>query len=207
MFVQRGTSTGGTHDGARSGKTYNSATHKWIPWMYFNWLITFDFVMHFQKFILGNDKHYYPYHRQMPLIFIGGVPRSGTTLMRAMLDAHPDVRWVNSELNVPNLLFMLQFYFAVLILLSISFHNLFFFFDFCCFDKHRFIFLYFSVQMWTGNKSHSKNIAVTISLAKIGKRKLTFRRSGYNKRGIANANANVSCSCSLLISLHSSSSV
>lgn len=45
-----------------------------------------------QKFILGNDKHYYPYHRQMPLIFIGGVPRSGTTLMRAMLDAHPDVR-------------------------------------------------------------------------------------------------------------------
>lgn len=30
--------------------------------------------------------------REMPLIFIGGVPRSGTTLMRAMLDAHPDVR-------------------------------------------------------------------------------------------------------------------
>lgn len=30
----------------------------------------------------------------MPLIFIGGVPRSGTTLMRAMLDAHPDVRLV-----------------------------------------------------------------------------------------------------------------
>lgn len=30
----------------------------------------------------------------MPLIFIGGVPRSGTTLMRAMLDAHPDVRYV-----------------------------------------------------------------------------------------------------------------
>jgi hypothetical protein len=43
-----------------------------------------------------------------PLIFIGGIPvscknsfarsrhffqRSGTTLMRAMLDAHPDVRW------------------------------------------------------------------------------------------------------------------
>lgn len=34
----------------------------------------------------------YKYHRNMPLIFIGGVPRSGTTLMRAMLDAHPDVR-------------------------------------------------------------------------------------------------------------------
>lgn len=49
-------------------------------------------IISFQKFILGNDKHYYSYHRQMPLIFIGGVPRSGTTLMRAMLDAHPDVR-------------------------------------------------------------------------------------------------------------------
>lgn len=34
----------------------------------------------------------YRYHRNMPLIFIGGVPRSGTTLMRAMLDAHPEVR-------------------------------------------------------------------------------------------------------------------
>ena len=32
------------------------------------------------------------YDRNLPLIFIGGVPRSGTTLMRAMLDAHPDVR-------------------------------------------------------------------------------------------------------------------
>jgi len=32
------------------------------------------------------------YDRNMPLIFIGGMPRSGTTLMRAMLDAHPDVR-------------------------------------------------------------------------------------------------------------------
>ncbi|CAJ0598783.1 unnamed protein product [Cylicocyclus nassatus] len=27
-----------------------------------------------------------------PLIFIGGIPRSGTTLMRAMLDSHPDIR-------------------------------------------------------------------------------------------------------------------
>ncbi|VDN20466.1 unnamed protein product [Gongylonema pulchrum] len=28
-----------------------------------------------------------------PLIFIGGMPRSGTTLIRAMLDAHPSIRW------------------------------------------------------------------------------------------------------------------
>uniref|UniRef100_A0A8C6SQP5 Protein-tyrosine sulfotransferase n=1 Tax=Neogobius melanostomus TaxID=47308 RepID=A0A8C6SQP5_9GOBI len=32
------------------------------------------------------------YSKDMPLVFIGGVPRSGTTLMRAMLDAHPEVR-------------------------------------------------------------------------------------------------------------------
>ncbi|XP_031622563.1 protein-tyrosine sulfotransferase [Contarinia nasturtii] len=57
-----------------------------------------------QKFILGNDKHYYPYHRQMPLIFIGGVPRSGTTLMRAMLDAHPDVRCGQETRVIPRIL-------------------------------------------------------------------------------------------------------
>lgn len=45
-----------------------------------------------EKFVVGADQRVYPYHRNMPLIFIGGVPRSGTTLMRAMLDAHPDVR-------------------------------------------------------------------------------------------------------------------
>lgn len=39
--------------------------------------------------------------------------------------------------------------------------------------------------MRTGNKSHSENIAIEISLAKVGKRKLTFRRSGYHKRGNA----------------------
>lgn len=35
----------------------------------------------------------FSYHNEMPLVFIGGFPRSGTTLMRAMLDAHPDVRY------------------------------------------------------------------------------------------------------------------
>lgn len=45
-----------------------------------------------RKFVVGNDQKTYPYHRNMPLIFIGGVPRSGTTLMRAMLDAHPEIR-------------------------------------------------------------------------------------------------------------------
>lgn len=44
------------------------------------------------KYVVGSDRKVYEYNRNMPLIFIGGVPRSGTTLMRAMLDAHPDVR-------------------------------------------------------------------------------------------------------------------
>ncbi|KAM3961756.1 tyrosylprotein sulfotransferase [Aphomia sociella] len=46
--------------------------------------------------------------RQLPLIFIGGVPRSGTTLMRAMLDAHPDVRCGQETRVVPRILQMRQ---------------------------------------------------------------------------------------------------
>lgn len=40
----------------------------------------------------------------MPLIFIGGVPRSGTTLMRAMLDAHPEVRCGQETRVIPRIL-------------------------------------------------------------------------------------------------------
>uniref|UniRef100_A0A182R032 Protein-tyrosine sulfotransferase n=1 Tax=Anopheles farauti TaxID=69004 RepID=A0A182R032_9DIPT len=46
----------------------------------------------------------YRYHRNMPLIFIGGVPRSGTTLMRAMLDAHPEVRCGQETRVIPRIL-------------------------------------------------------------------------------------------------------
>ncbi|CAG9585921.1 unnamed protein product [Danaus chrysippus] len=46
--------------------------------------------------------------RSLPLIFIGGVPRSGTTLMRAMLDAHPDVRCGQETRVVPRILQMRQ---------------------------------------------------------------------------------------------------
>lgn len=50
-----------------------------------------------RKVVVGSDQKAYPYHRNMPLIFIGGVPRSGTTLMRAMLDAHPEIRCVEGD--------------------------------------------------------------------------------------------------------------
>ncbi|KAK3587297.1 hypothetical protein CHS0354_034451 [Potamilus streckersoni] len=42
----------------------------------------------------------------MPVIFIGGMPRSGTTLMRAMLDAHPNIRCGKETRVIPSLLSM-----------------------------------------------------------------------------------------------------
>uniref|UniRef100_H3DA60 Protein-tyrosine sulfotransferase n=1 Tax=Tetraodon nigroviridis TaxID=99883 RepID=H3DA60_TETNG len=48
------------------------------------------------------------YSKDMPLVFIGGVPRSGTTLMRAMLDAHPEVRCGEETRVIPRILAMKQ---------------------------------------------------------------------------------------------------
>ncbi len=41
----------------------------------------------------------------MPVIFVGGVPRSGTTLMRAMLDAHPSIRCGTETHLIPKVIF------------------------------------------------------------------------------------------------------
>jgi protein-tyrosine sulfotransferase len=57
-------------------------------------------------YVYDTKQKAYPYDRYMPLIFIGGVPRSGTTLMRAMLDAHPMVRCGEETRVVPRLLGM-----------------------------------------------------------------------------------------------------
>jgi hypothetical protein len=41
-----------------------------------------------------------------PIIFIGGMPRSGTTLMRAILDSHPSVRCGEETRIIPRMLSM-----------------------------------------------------------------------------------------------------
>lgn len=46
------------------------------------------------------------YEVQVPLIWVGGVPRSGTTLARAMLDAHPLVRCGEETRVIPRILGM-----------------------------------------------------------------------------------------------------
>lgn len=46
------------------------------------------------------------YNRETPILFIGGMPRSGTTLMRSMMDAHPDMRCGEETRLVPRLLGM-----------------------------------------------------------------------------------------------------
>lgn len=44
--------------------------------------------------------------RSRQVIFVGGVPRSGTTLLRAMLDAHPDVHCGEETRVIPRILGM-----------------------------------------------------------------------------------------------------
>lgn len=46
----------------------------------------------------------YRYSRNIPLFFIGGMPRSGTTLLRVMMDSHPDVRCGGETRVIPRIL-------------------------------------------------------------------------------------------------------
>lgn len=61
-----------------------------------------------QRYVLGHNSKKYVYNRSMPLVFIGGMPRSGTTLLRVMLDAHPDIRCGEETRVIPRLLSLKQ---------------------------------------------------------------------------------------------------
>ncbi|PVD32927.1 hypothetical protein C0Q70_08374 [Pomacea canaliculata] len=55
-------------------------------------------------FMYDGDNRAIPYDENMEVIFIGGMPRSGTTLMRVMLDAHPLVRCGEETRVIPRIL-------------------------------------------------------------------------------------------------------
>lgn len=61
-----------------------------------------------ERFVWGRSMEKIHYDRHMPLIFIGGMPRSGTTLVRVLLDAHPDVRCGEETRIIPRLLSLKQ---------------------------------------------------------------------------------------------------
>ncbi|KAB1256247.1 Protein-tyrosine sulfotransferase 2 [Camelus dromedarius] len=60
------------------------------------------------RVMVGADHMEYRYGKAVPLIFVGGVPRSCTTLMRAMLDPHPEVRCGEETRIIPRVLAMHQ---------------------------------------------------------------------------------------------------
>ncbi|XP_057372672.1 protein-tyrosine sulfotransferase 2-like isoform X1 [Daphnia carinata] len=59
-----------------------------------------------QHIVVDAEKRTYSYDRMEPMIFIGGMPRSGTTLARVLLDAHPDIRCGEETRVLPRLLQM-----------------------------------------------------------------------------------------------------
>jgi len=64
--------------------------------------------IHPNVYIHGDDKsdpkNRFFYNHTTPIVFIGGMPRSGTTLMRVMLDAHPKIRCGEETRVIPKIL-------------------------------------------------------------------------------------------------------
>jgi len=54
--------------------------------------------------LVSNCPHLVQFQRDIPIVWVGGVPRSGTTLMRALLDAHPDVQCGAESRVIPRML-------------------------------------------------------------------------------------------------------
>ncbi|CAH1802280.1 unnamed protein product [Owenia fusiformis] len=107
--------------GFGSGMYRRTSIHRLLLYGLIIFLIGFLFYSQYlpcdtapKTVMVSNDQHLlrdsenraYPYNKNMPLIFIGGMPRSGTTLMRAMLDAHPEVRCGEETRVIPRLLGM-----------------------------------------------------------------------------------------------------
>lgn len=59
--------------------------------------------IHPNVYVRDNGELYH-YNHTTPMVFIGGMPRSGTTLMRVMLDAHEDVRCGEETRVIPKIL-------------------------------------------------------------------------------------------------------
>ena len=59
-----------------------------------------------QHIVVDSGNQMYRYDRMEPMIFIGGMPRSGTTLARVLVDAHPDIRCGEETRVLPRLLQM-----------------------------------------------------------------------------------------------------
>lgn len=67
-------------------------------------LFNLDFLHEANSMESFEKKPLVTYNRSQELIWVGGCPRSGTTLSRAMLDAHPDIRCGEETHIIPLLL-------------------------------------------------------------------------------------------------------
>lgn len=68
-------------------------------------LLGFVVVVYLVKFhCFSNSKSSILQERLLPIVFVGGFPRSGTTLMRVLLDTHPKIRCGQETHVIPKLL-------------------------------------------------------------------------------------------------------